>query len=63
MTRPHLTISDLATREGVPESTVYTWNSRRVGPRYLKIGRHVRYRLEDVIAWEDSRYAEDRLPA
>lgn len=58
MTEKHLTPGDLAEREGVPLKTVYQWNSTGVGPRYLKIGRHVRYRLADVIAWENERYAE-----
>ncbi len=51
----HLGPEDLAEREGVPLMTVYGWNKTRTGPRYMKIGRHVRYRLADVIAWEDSR--------
>lgn len=54
----HLTVEDLAEREGVPVATVYQWNSRGDGPRRLIIGRHVRYRLADVIAWEDGRYAD-----
>lgn len=59
MTPPerHLSVKDLAEREGVPVGTVYTWNSKRTGPRYMKIGKHVRYRLADVIAWENTRYA------
>ena len=57
MDEKHLTIADLAERVGVPPATVYQWNSRGDGPRYLKIGRHVRYRLADVIAWENTRYA------
>lgn len=53
----HLTPEDLAEREDVPTSSVYKWNSEGTGPRYLRIGRHVRYRLADVIEWENSRYA------
>ena len=49
---------ELAEREGVPLATVYNWNSTGTGPRYMKIGRHVRYRLRDVVAWEDSRYTD-----
>lgn len=59
MSERHLTITDLAEREGVPPATIYQWNSRGTGPRFMKIGRHVRYRLADVIAWENSRYASD----
>lgn len=60
MTDRHLTIKDLAEREGVPVATVYQWNAKGTSPRYLRIGRHVRYRLADVIAWEDGRYAGGR---
>jgi excisionase family DNA binding protein len=53
----HLTIRELAEREGVPVGTVYQWNTKGTGPRYMTIGRHVRYRLADVEAWENSQYA------
>ena len=39
---------------GVPVATVYAWRSRGQGPRGLKIGRHVRYRLSDVEEWVES---------
>lgn len=51
----HLSPEDLAEREGVPIQTVYGWNKTRTGPSFMKIGRHCRYRLADVIAWEQSR--------
>lgn len=64
MNEKHLTPEDLAEREGVPTTTVYQWNSKGTGPRYLKVGRFVRYRLSDVIAWENGRYSDDeRVPA
>jgi excisionase family DNA binding protein len=53
--RRHLTVEDLAERLGVPVRTIYDWNMRGVGPRYLKIGRHARYRMSDVLEWEKSR--------
>lgn len=62
MQETHLTIKDLAEREQVPDATVYRWNSDGTGPRYLRLGRHVRYRLSDVVAWENSRYS-DGMPA
>lgn len=55
LTERHLTVEEFAEREGVPVPTVYGWNSQGVGPKYMKIGRHVRYRIADVIAWENSR--------
>jgi predicted DNA-binding transcriptional regulator AlpA len=36
---------------GVPVATLYVWRHRRVGPKGRKIGRHLRYRPEDVHAW------------
>jgi predicted DNA-binding transcriptional regulator AlpA len=57
-TAPNLSPEALAERYGVPLETVYGWNKTRRGPRYMKIGRHVRYRLADVLAWEKSRLVE-----
>lgn len=55
-----LSPEDLAGRYGVSLETVYGWNKTKSGPRYMKIGRHVRYRLRDVEAWEESRYVKSR---
>ena len=50
---------ELAERLGVPVKTLAEWASKGTGPRYAKFGRHVRYRLSDVIDWECSRFAEN----
>ena len=64
MSEKHLSPAELAEREGVPLETVYRWNRLRTGPRYMKIGIHVRYRLADVLAWEKSRLVTSkRVPA
>jgi hypothetical protein len=42
----------LAAREDVSLPTVYRWNQLGTGPRYMKLGGAIRYRLDDVIAWE-----------
>jgi excisionase family DNA binding protein len=44
---------------GVPIKTVYEWNTKGTGPRRVRVGRHVRYRRQDVEAWLDQRYADD----
>ena len=36
---------------GVPLRTIYRWRSRHEGPRGYRVGRHVRYRLDDVERW------------
>jgi predicted DNA-binding transcriptional regulator AlpA len=59
----HLSPAELAARYSVPLETVYGWNKTRTGPRFMKIGRHVRYRLADVIAWEDSRARGGKVTA
>ena len=46
-----ITDRDVARRLGVSLSTVRSWRLRRTGPRYLKFGRAVRYRLSDIDAY------------
>ena len=49
---PHLlTTSDLALRLGLRPETITTWRHQGHGPRYVKLGRRVLYRAEDVVAW------------
>jgi excisionase family DNA binding protein len=52
----HLSPEQLAERLGVPVRTVYAWRQRvpRKGPRGIRVGRYVRYRLADVQAWEEA---------
>ncbi|GAA3120358.1 hypothetical protein GCM10010466_09100 [Planomonospora alba] len=40
---------------GVPVSTLYVWRHRRIGPQGRKIGRHLRYRPQDVRAWVEEQ--------
>lgn len=56
----HLTVEELAEREGVSVYAVYAWNRDRTGPRYMRVRRLCRYRLADVLAWEKSRLVEPR---
>ncbi|MBX6389684.1 MAG: helix-turn-helix domain-containing protein [Frankia sp.] len=49
------TVQDLAGFLGVPVNTVYKWRTTGDGPPGLRIGRHVRYRREDVEAWLATR--------
>jgi predicted DNA-binding transcriptional regulator AlpA len=59
----HLPPEDLARREGLPVSTVSRWNSDGTGPRRLKIGKHVRYRLVDVEAGKTQRLSSQAVNA
>jgi predicted DNA-binding transcriptional regulator AlpA len=51
----HLTTQELADRVGVPLATLYYWRAYKKGPRAMRIGKYVRYRMEDVLAWEQSQ--------
>ena len=50
----------LADRYGVPVKTPAEWAFKGTGPRYARFGRHVRYRLSDVIAWEGNQFARHK---
>ena len=57
-----LSRSELAERYGLPIKTLAQWAAKGTGPRYARMGRHVRYRLSDVIDWENHRLAATRDP-
>jgi len=50
----HLTPEELAERLGGDFSvaTLKRWRRTGYGPKPIKVGRHVRYRLAEVEAWE-----------
>ena len=49
-----LSTPQLAERLGVAEITLKTWRCRGEGPRFVRVGRCVRYRLVDVDRWLDA---------
>jgi excisionase family DNA binding protein len=55
-----LTRRELAERYGVPVKTPAEWACKGTGPRYAKIGRHVRYRLSDVVDWEREQFPREK---
>jgi excisionase family DNA binding protein len=57
-----LSRGELADRLGLPVKTLAQWASKGTGPLYARMGRHVRYRLSDVVEWEAAR-VEDRHEA
>lgn len=52
MTVTHLNQIELAARWKISHRTLERWRWLGEGPRYLKIGGRVVYRVEDVEAWE-----------
>ena len=52
---PLLTPAQTAQRLGVQMRTLEAWRLRGGGPKYIKVGRLVRYRERDVAEWLASR--------
>lgn len=50
-----LTVRELAELLQVPTKTIYTWRYKGEGPRAVSVGRHLRFRAEDVASWLDLR--------
>jgi predicted DNA-binding transcriptional regulator AlpA len=53
--------TELALRTGVSVGALRKWRRQKTGPRYLKLGRLVRYLESDVFDWLESQ-AADRQP-
>ena len=45
------TVHDVSSFLGVPVSTLYQWRVQSRGPACRRMGRHLRYRPEDVREW------------
>jgi len=48
---PLLSTFDTAEFLGVPRQTLAAWRSRGTGPVFIQIGRHIKYRVDDLDAW------------
>ncbi|AJF68166.1 helix-turn-helix transcriptional regulator [Streptomyces vietnamensis] len=59
--RQRLSIADLAERYGVSIATIHAWNYQRSGPRRMRLGKRVFYRLDDVLAWEEAHMIRDDI--
>ena len=58
-----LTDIQVAERLGVSRFTVRSWRLKGVGPRFLKMGRAVRYRSQDVDEYERQALVETQAPS
>jgi excisionase family DNA binding protein len=56
--RRTLTDIEVAARLGVSRFTVRSWRLKGVGPRFMKMGRAVRYRPQDVDEFERQALVE-----
>ena len=58
-----LTDVQVAERLGVSRFTVRSWRLKGVGPRFLKMGRAVRYRSHDLDEYERQALVETQGPS
>ncbi len=54
----HLDQTELSRRWRISPRTLEQWRWRKIGPRYLKVGGRVLYRLGDVKEYEAARRRE-----
>lgn len=52
---PLLSENDVAGICGLSPAAIRRWRLLKKGPRYIKVGSAVRYHLEDVRAWLETR--------
>lgn len=50
----HLPQKQLAARWSISDASLERWRCDGIGPKFLKIQGHVRYRLADIEAYEES---------
>jgi hypothetical protein len=55
VTTKHLNQIELSRRWSISPRTLERWRWLREGPRYLKIGGRILYRLDDIEAYEASQ--------
>jgi excisionase family DNA binding protein len=58
-----LTTEELSAWLQIPVLTIRQWRSDRTGPPGYRVGRHVRYRRDDVERWLEERSDAARRPA
>ncbi|MVU77095.1 helix-turn-helix domain-containing protein [Nocardia sp. ET3-3] len=49
-----MSTEEVAERLKIPPKTLANWASLGKGPRFAKIGRFRRYKLSDLLAWEQA---------
>lgn len=49
------TPEDVSAFLGVPVPTLYQWRHKGIGPKGRRVGRHLRYKPDDVRAWFENQ--------
>jgi predicted site-specific integrase-resolvase len=48
------TLKECSERYQIPVNTLYYWRRSGAGPVAIRVGKHLRFREEDLSAWEDA---------
>lgn len=54
---PLWSVEQVSSMLGVAVATMYDWRYDGKGPRWIKVGRYLRYRPSEVRAWLEAREA------
>ncbi|MGK8558794.1 helix-turn-helix domain-containing protein [Nocardia gipuzkoensis] len=52
-----LSTEEVARRLKIPAKTLSAWAAAGRGPRFARMGRYRRYRVSDLLAWEQAQLA------
>jgi len=50
-----LTTQEVAELLQISEQTLHQWRYRKISPKGIRVGRHVRYRINDLEDWLDEQ--------
>ncbi|MHB8510867.1 MAG: helix-turn-helix domain-containing protein [Actinomycetota bacterium] len=50
-----ISVEELAEFLKVPVKTIYSWRHRKAGPPALRVGKHLRFRMNEVQKWLSAR--------
>lgn len=59
---PLLSVEELSEYLGVPVRTIYDWRQSGRGPRGIRMGRHLKFALSDVLAWIEAQRTASQVP-
>lgn len=52
-----LSVKELSDFLQVPIATIYQWRCQGDGPKAMRVGRYLRFDMEDVLTWLEERTA------
>ena len=50
---------ELAKKWSISTKTLESWRSKGSGPKYYKLGNNIRYKVEDIVSFEEEKSYAD----